>query len=81
MIQIDIPMPKNCDDCPFYDLNMGTCDITVKDVSDHWDNLTKPDDCPLVESPVSHLTDRPCNVCKHHTENGCERFECVFKGV
>ena len=25
------------------------------------------------------LTDRPCNVCKFHTENGCERWSCVFE--
>lgn len=80
MIQIDMQMPKNCDDCPFYDLNMGTCDISVKDVEEYWDTLTKPDDCPL-EEVVNHLTDRPCSVCKHHTENGCNQFECVFKGV
>ena len=27
------------------------------------------------------LTDRPCSVCKFKTENGCNRFECVFKGA
>lgn len=27
------------------------------------------------------LTGRPCNVCRFKTENGCNRFECVFKGV
>ena len=26
------------------------------------------------------LVDRPCSVCKHHTDNGCNQFECVFKG-
>ena len=27
------------------------------------------------------LTDRPCSVCRFKTENGCNRWECVFKGV
>lgn len=27
------------------------------------------------------LTDRPCSVCRLKTENGCNRWECVFKGV
>lgn len=27
------------------------------------------------------LTDRPCSVCRFKTENGCTRWECVFKGV
>lgn len=27
------------------------------------------------------LTDRPCPVCRFKTENGCNRWECVFKGV
>ena len=30
---------------------------------------------------VSCLTDRPCSVCRFKTENGCSRWECVFKGV
>lgn len=40
------------------------------------------DYCPTCGAELlSNLTDRPCSACKHHTENGCERFECVFKGV
>ena len=27
------------------------------------------------------LTDRPCSVCRFKTKNGCNRWECVFKGV
>ena len=25
-----------------------------------------------------YLTDRPCSVCKFHTEHGCSKWECVF---
>ena len=27
------------------------------------------------------LTDRPCEVCKHHKENGCCKWDCVFDGM
>ena len=30
---------------------------------------------------ISHLTDRPCEVCKFHKENGCSRWDCVFEEV
>ena len=30
---------------------------------------------------IECLTDRPCDVCRFKTENGCNRWECVFKGV
>lgn len=30
---------------------------------------------------IGCLTGRPCDVCRFKTENGCSRFECVFKGV
>lgn len=32
---------------------------------------------------ISHLTDRPCDACEYHKENGCSRWSCVFerKGV
>ena len=30
---------------------------------------------------IGCLTDRPCDVCRFKTENGCNRWECVFKGV
>lgn len=30
---------------------------------------------------IGCLTDRPCSVCRFKTKNGCNRWECVFKGV
>lgn len=30
---------------------------------------------------IRHLKGRPCEVCEYHTENGCSKWECVFKGV
>ena len=53
-----------------------------------WEHATNP--CPdrtafdmAIESieQVGCLTDRPCHVCRFKTENGCNRWECVFKGV
>ena len=28
---------------------------------------------------VSHLNDRPCEVCEYHTETGCVKWKCVFE--
>lgn len=28
---------------------------------------------------LSCLTDRPCSVCKHKSENGCTKWVCVFE--
>lgn len=36
------------------------------------DNMTR-------EEMLACLTDRPCDVCKFHTENGCKRWKCVFE--
>ena len=30
---------------------------------------------------IGHLTDRPCSVCEFRKENGCCKWDCVFKGV
>ena len=27
------------------------------------------------------LKDRPCDACKFRKENGCSKWDCVFKGV
>ena len=27
---------------------------------------------------IGHLTDRPCDVCEFHGENGCSQWTCVF---
>jgi len=29
---------------------------------------------------IGHLTDRPCDVCEFHKENGCCKWTCVFCG-
>ena len=30
---------------------------------------------------IGHLTDRPCLVCEFRKEDGCCKWDCVFKGV
>ena len=30
------------------------------------------------EEQLACLKDRPCGVCKHHTEDGCSKWSCVF---
>lgn len=32
-----------------------------------------------VDELLACLTDRPCDVCKFHTENGCTEWYCVFE--
>ena len=35
---------------------------------------------PSAEPDISsYLTDRPCAVCKCHTDDGCSKWECVFE--
>ena len=31
------------------------------------------------EEMLACLNDRPCDVCKFHTEKGCERWNCIFE--
>lgn len=31
------------------------------------------------EEMLACLNDRPCSVCKFHTESGCEQWSCVFE--
>ena len=31
------------------------------------------------EEILACLTDRPCTVCKFHSENGCGKWNCVFE--
>ena len=30
---------------------------------------------------IGHLKDRPCSACEFRKENGCCKWDCVFKGV
>ena len=47
MIQIDMDMPESCYDCCLN--NYHFCDVTQTDIEKHWDEGTKPKDCPLYE--------------------------------
>lgn len=53
MIQIDIPMPDRCANCPFYSSSVyGRCNVKgiwlgVEDGA--WIRETRPDWCPLKE--------------------------------
>ena len=54
MILLDIPEPKNCNNCLFCDYEQGFCYLsttdgtleTIKSVIEHSNNYTKPDWCP-----------------------------------
>ena len=45
-VKIDMDMPKMCEDCPIYDLNMGRCCVTKSFVQNA---ATKLNNCPLKE--------------------------------
>ena len=45
MIQIDMDMPDSCYDCCLN--NYHFCDVTQTNIEKHWDEGTKPKDCPL----------------------------------
>ena len=73
-----------CGECPedkrCYDSYLhSTCEYT-----DYCDDVSIGESIKVaIEAleQVSCLTDRPCSVCRFKTENGCNRLECVFKGV
>lgn len=57
MIAIDMPMPKNCAGCPFYDIdhNIG-CDVNGREFTNEEyqllykpDTAQRPDWCPLID--------------------------------
>ena len=48
MIQIDIPMPEYCYDCPCHNGENGSCQITG---NYYYDEI--PRSCPLVEVPLT----------------------------
>ena len=70
MIQIDIPMPKNCGECPICNEYL-MCGVPCNgrgwgenDVSDYFTN-GRPEWCPLKEQPQIIR----CKDCKHYIDN------------
>lgn len=49
MLIIDKEMPKNCYDCPCFDIEWSNCNLTKSYVFSH--DKDKPDNCPLKEAP------------------------------
>lgn len=49
---------------------------TQKRMADIWNAL---DMAIQVLEKLSYLKDRPCEVCKCHTEHGCSEWSCVFE--
>ena len=83
MIQIDIPIPKNCGECPICNEYL-MCGIPCNgrgwgenDVSDHFTN-GRPDWCPLKEQPQIVR----CKDCKYWKQYESYQFgECeIYKG-
>ncbi len=38
-----------------------------------------PSVTPKENDKLKYLTDRPCEVCEFHSDNGCRRWKCVFE--
>lgn len=58
-------MPLTCEECPCYDNNDYSCNVTGRGVIEYrFDG--RPDDCPLVEVPTPHgrLIDADKLFCK-----------------
>ena len=46
-------MPLTCEECPCYDSNDHSCNVSGVDVAEY-QYTGRPDDCPLVEVPTPH---------------------------
>lgn len=62
-----------------YDTNttIPKADIFVKIT----DIAELPSVTPKANDKLKYLTDRPCEVCEFHSDNGCSRWRCVFEEV
>lgn len=73
MIQIDIDMPKTCDDCPFHIYHSGRNYVCVATPLFYPMNLAnykggRKDFCPLKEVSQEPFINKPCvssGVCEH----------------
>ena len=56
MVQLDIPMPKTCYECPCHDGENNSCQVTGKY---YYDEILRS--CPLIELPSA----RPRQTCEY----------------
>ena len=78
MIQIDIPMPKGCDECP---LNYDFCWCRGVEAGDNRDNewpkdfdfTKRPGWCPLKDQPEIVR----CKDCKYNNPFGCMKLQII----
>ena len=76
MIQIDMPMPECCADCPFASADLINGIITLSCITqvgrrmyapDLISRKTRPEWCPLKEQEEKPLR---CDKCSYHREDG-----------
>lgn len=48
-----VVMPLTCEECPCYDSNDHSCNVSGVDVAEY-QYTGRPDNCPLVEVPTPH---------------------------
>lgn len=67
MIQIDMPMPDNCDECRF-NSEYGYCKAMPDNFCGNTDDRKRPEWCPLKEQetvkPYIDIDEAKCPICK-----------------
>lgn len=59
----------------------------LKMLKEHLKNDMYADDVNALNTAIQALelldtlTERPCEVCEHHKEKGCCKWNCVFDGM
>ena len=48
-----VVMPLTCEECPCYDSNDHSCNVSGVDVAEY-QYTGRPDNCPLIEVPTPH---------------------------
>ena len=52
MLLLPIDMPERCIDCPCYEVEFSSCNITKDDITGTDEYDKRMDNCPLVEMPT-----------------------------
>ena len=72
MLIVDMPMPKNCGECPLLYMEIVKCTVNGNDCTEY--GAERPSWCPIKGELVR------CRECKHFVENTwecsrlCDRF-------
>ena len=71
MIQIDMPMPDNCDECRF-NTEYGFCKAMPDNFCGNTDNRKRPEWCPMREQEPKQVIRKQCK--KEHDDGSIDYF-------